>query len=469
MGTTHIMAKHIMSKAFDYLVIGGGSGGIASARRAAEYGAKVAVINAGPIGGTCVNVGCVPKKVMFNAALHAEILHDHKDYGFDVSADVKFNWPKIKEKRDAYIKRLNGIYDRNLGKSGITTIEGYAKFVGPRTVSVNNEEYTGKHVLIATGTHAVIPSNEQTEGADLGITSDGFFLLEDLPKRAAVVGAGYIAVELAGILHALGCDTTLYIRRNEFLRTFDKDVRTYLMEEMEASGIKIRKNVNVKSLVKKDGGINLTATANDGSNASFEDHVDEVVWAVGRGPKDIGWKEAGVEVNKAGYVVVDKYQNTNVEGTYCVGDVQGKAFLTPVAIAAGRRLSDRLFNGQTDRHLNYDNIATVVFSHPCIGTIGLSEQEAIEKYGADNVKCYRSRFTNMYYAMVEKETKPKTFMKLVTQGKDEKIVGLHILGMAADEMIQGFAVPVTMGCTKADFDNTVAIHPTAGEELVTMR
>jgi len=458
-----------MSKAFDYLVIGGGSGGIASARRAAEYGAKVAVINAGPIGGTCVNVGCVPKKVMFNAALHAEMLHDHKDYGFDVSTDVKFNWPKIKEKRDAYIKRLNGIYDRNLGKSGITLIEGYAKFVGPRKVCVNNEEYTGKHVLIATGTHAVIPSNDVTPGADLGITSDGFFLLEDLPKRAAVVGAGYIAVEFAGILHALGCDTTLYIRRSEFLRGFDKDLRDNLMEEMEASGLKIVKNSAVQSLSKQsDNSIRIAATANNNADDVSRD-VDQVIWAVGRSPKDIGWANAGIETSKHGYVVVDKFQNTNVENTYCVGDVQGKAFLTPVAIAAGRRLSDRLFNNMHERHLNYDNIATVVFSHPTIGTIGLTEEEAIQKYGTEDIKCYKSKFTNMYYAMVEKERKPKTFMKLVTQGKDEKIVGCHLIGMAADEIIQGFAVPITMGCTKADFDNTVAIHPTSGEELVTMR
>lgn len=461
-----------MSKAFDYLVIGGGSGGISSARRAAEYGAKVGVINAGPIGGTCVNVGCVPKKVMFNAALHAEFLHDHKHYGFDVKdADkIKFDWPAIKTKRDAYIKRLNGIYDRNLGKSEVTLIEGYAKFVGPNTVKVNDQEYTGKHVLIATGTHAVIPTEAQTPGASLGITSDGFFDLEDLPKRAAVIGAGYIAVEFAGILNALGCDTTLYIRRQEFLRGFDHDLRANLMEEMEAAGVRVVKNSAIESLAKQGdaGVVHVKASANKGQDDVSRD-VESVIWAVGREPHDIDFAKGNVNVGAHGYVTVDEFQNTSNPNTYCVGDVQGKAFLTPVAIAAGRRLSDRLFNNMTDRKLDYNNIATVVFSHPTIGTIGLTEEEAIEKYGASDVKCYKSKFTNMYYAMVDMERKPKTFMKLVTQGKDEKVVGIHLIGMASDEIIQGFAVAVTMGATKAQFDNTVAIHPTAGEELVTMR
>lgn len=450
-----------MQKAFDYLVIGGGSGGMASARRAAEYGAKVALIEKGVIGGTCVNVGCVPKKVMWAAASHMENLHDMNEYGMPINSVPKFEWNAFKQKRDAYIKRLNGIYDRNINKAGIEFIQGEARFAGPKKVVVDGVEYTGKHILIATGTYPMVP---EIKGAELGITSDGFFELEEMPKSVAIIGAGYIAVELAGILNALGCKTVLMIRKQSFLRSFDHDIHKFLFDEMVSAGVKIITESYVSGLSKKDGLINVEGTA-AGTEMNME--FESVIFATGRAPKDIDFKLANVDTDKSGYVVVDEFQNTTAEGVYSVGDVQGKAFLTPVAIAAGRRLSERLFNGKTDMKLCYDHVATVVFSHPPIGTIGLTELEAKAKFGQENIKVYKSTFTNMYFAMTTR--KQKTTMKLICSGPEEKVIGIHMIGLASDEIIQGFAVAVTMGATKADFDNTIAIHPTAGEELVTMR
>uniref|UniRef100_A0A671E1T2 Glutathione reductase, mitochondrial n=1 Tax=Rhinolophus ferrumequinum TaxID=59479 RepID=A0A671E1T2_RHIFE len=376
---------------YDYLVIGGGSGGLASARRAAELGARVAVVESHKLGGTCVNVGCVPKKVMWNTAVHSEFIHDHVDYGFQ-SCDSKFHWRVIKEKRDAYVSRLNTIYQDNLTKSHIEIIHGHAAFTGdPKpTVEVSGKKYTAPHILIATGGVPSRPQESQIPGASLGITSDGFFQLEELPSHSVIVGAGYIAVEIAGILSALGSKTSLMIRHDK-----------------------------------------------------------------------------GIQTDNKGHIIVDEFQNTNVKGIYAVGDVCGKALLTPVAIAAGRKLAHRLFECKEDSKLDYDNIPTVVFSHPPIGTVGLTEDEAISKYGKENVKTYSTTFTPMYHAVTKRKT--KCVMKMVCANKDEKVVGIHMQGIGCDEMLQGFAVAVKMGATKADFDNTVAIHPTSSEELVTLR
>ncbi|HAA54900.1 MAG TPA: glutathione-disulfide reductase [Myxococcales bacterium] len=449
-----------MSQEFDYLVIGGGSGGMASARRAASYGAKVCLIEGGRLGGTCVNVGCVPKKVMWNAAMIAEAIHDAKDYGFDVEL-TQFHWERLKSSRDAYVKRLNGIYDRNVNNAGITFVSGYASFVDPHTVEVNGERYKGKHILIATGGRPRIPD---VEGAELGLTSDGFFEMETLPKRVAIVGAGYIAVELAGVLHSLGSEGSLFIRQRQFLRQFDAMLRDSLMEEMYEAGIHIHTGSLVRCIKKEEDQLSVCLQQEELKIKK----LDAVIWAVGRDPNSdsLGLEHAGVQIDEQGYIIVDEQENTNVPSIHAVGDVTGRIQLTPVAIAAGRKLADRLFDGKKDAKLDYTDVPSVIFSHPPIGTVGLTEDEAHDQFG-DDVKVYNTRFTNMYHAFTTR--RPHTAMKLVTVGAHEKIVGIHVIGLGADEMIQGFAVALKMGATKADFDATVAIHPTSSEEFVVMR
>eukprot|EP01117_Protostelium_nocturnum_P004353 TRINITY_DN1578_c0_g1_i1.p1 TRINITY_DN1578_c0_g1~~TRINITY_DN1578_c0_g1_i1.p1 ORF type:complete len:504 (+),score=185.96 TRINITY_DN1578_c0_g1_i1:9-1520(+) len=450
---------------FDYLVIGGGSGGIASSRRAASYGAKVALVERTVIGGTCVNLGCVPKKLMYNAASHAEFLSDVKDYGFEGvnNTNWKFDWSRVRKNRDAYIEKLHGIYNSNLEKDKITRLNGHGKIVGHHKVEVNDKVYSAKHILVAVGGEPTIPTD--VEGHELGITSDDFFALDEQPKKVVVVGAGYIAVELAGIFNALGTETTLVIRHDKFLRTFDEMLADNLANEMKEHGPKLLTNTHVKKVEKEANGTKKI-TFKDGN---VIEGVDHVLWAVGRSPKsnNIGLETVGIEKHENDYIKVDEYQNTNVPFFYSLGDVCGRAQLTPVAIAAGRRLSDRLFGGKTEAKLDYNCIPSVIFSHPPIGSVGLSEKEAQDKHGKENVKVYKATFTNMYHALTTRKT--KTAMKIVCVGKEEKVLGIHVLGIGADEMIQGFSVAVKMGATKADLDNTVAIHPTSSEELVTMR
>ncbi|XP_043228440.1 glutathione reductase, mitochondrial-like isoform X2 [Amphibalanus amphitrite] len=444
---------------FDYLVIGGGSGGIASARRAAEFGVKVGLIENSALGGTCVNVGCVPKKIMFNAAMHAEALQYHKDFGFDV-APAPFNWAEVKKKRDAYIQKLNGIYENNLNNSKVEIIRGKAMFVGEKTVEVNGQTYFGEHVLIATGGR---PSDPGAPGAEYGINSDGFFELEHLPKRSFVVGAGYIAIEMAGILKTLGSDVTLMIRHEKVLRTFDSLISDVITDELEHIGINMLKNDGFVRATKDDQGT-LTVTTKNGHSISG---VDCLLFAIGRDPNvELDLDKTGVTLEK-GHIKVDAFQNTSAPGVYALGDVCGRALLTPVAIAAGRRLAHRLFDGKTDLKLDYNNIPSVVFSHPPSGSVGLTEREARDKFGDAAVRVYRSSFAPLYYALSER--KVKTHMKLVCAGDEQRVVGLHMVGQAVDEMLQGFAVAVKMGATKAQFDDCVAIHPTSAEELVTMR
>lgn len=450
-----------MTKHYDYLAIGGGSGGIASINRAAMYGKKCAIIEAKALGGTCVNVGCVPKKVMWYAAQIAEAIHQYgPDYGFDTTVN-KFDFQKLIESRSAYIDRIHQSYDRVLANNNVDVIHGFARFIDAHTVEVNGEKITADHILIATGGQATRPT---IPGAEQGINSDGFFKLDEIPKRVAVVGAGYIAVELAGVLNALGAETHLFVRKHAPLRNFDPLIIETLMEVMAADGPTLHTHAVPKAVVKNADG-SLTLQLENGS----EFIVDCLIWAIGRHPAtdNIGLEAAGVEVTDRGYVPVDKFQNTNIEGIYAVGDIIGQAELTPVAVAAGRRLSERLFNNKPDEHLDYSNIPTVVFSHPPIGTIGLNEPMAREKYGDDQVKVYSSSFTSMYTA-VTKHRQPCR-MKLVCVGAEEKIVGLHGIGFGMDEILQGFAVAIKMGATKQDFDNTIAIHPTASEEFVTMR
>ncbi len=449
-----------MSNKFDLIVIGGGSGGIAHARRAAEYGASVAVIESGPLGGTCVNVGCVPKKVMWYAASQMHHADHAADYGFDM--DVRgHDWPTVKERRDAYVTRLNGIYERNLDNSGVTTILGAAKFVDAHTVAVGEDEYTAERIVIATGGRPMVP---EIRGADLGITSDGFFELEERPQRVLVVGSGYIAVELAGVLNGLGSDVQLVVRKDRILRGFDIMLSELLMEAICKDGVALDVGVVPAAVEKTDDGLMLHSE--DGRSFG---PFDAVLWAIGRAPNSewLDLEKAGVERDDGGYIPTDLYQQTNVEHIFALGDVTGRAQLTPVAIAAGRRLADRLYGGMEGRHLDYELIPTVIFSHPPIGTVGLTEAQARAKHGDDNIKIYTSGFIPMYYALGEK--KQRSMMKLITAGEEEKVVGCHIIGDGADEMLQGFAVAIRMGATKSDFDDTVAIHPSNAEELVTMR
>jgi glutathione reductase (NADPH) len=445
--------------AFDLISVGGGSGGLACAQRAAEYGAKAAVIEAHRLGGTCVNVGCVPKKVMWNAASVALALGDAQDYGFDVKLGAN-DWAALKRGRDAYVLRLNGIYERNLEAKGVAYLRGAARFVGSKTLEVNGKTLSARHIVIATGGNPVLP---ELPGAELGITSDGFFELELRPKRVAIVGSGYIACELAGAFRELGSEVELFIRKDHLLTHFDVMLGKSLMREVRAQGMTIHEHV-VPAGLREESGLKTLLALDGRSFAGF----DCVLWAIGRSANVAGLdlQKAGVALDDSSFVIADAFQNTNVAGVYAIGDVAGRAALTPVAIAAGRRLSDRLFGGQVERRLEYDMIPSVVFTHPPIGTVGASEAQARAQYG-DAVKVYVADFTPMYHALTKR--KSHTDMKLVCVGKEQRIVGCHIIGAGADEMLQGFAVAIRMGATKKDFDDTVAIHPTSAEELVTMR
>lgn len=450
-----------MVKEYDYIVIGGGSGGIASANRAAMHGAKVILFEGKEVGGTCVNVGCVPKKVMWYGAQVAETLHRYAgEYGFDVTIN-KFDFATLKANRQAYIDRIHGSYERGFDSNGVERVYEYARFVDPHTVEVAGERYTAPHILIATGGHALYPN---IPGSEYGITSDGFFELDEVPKRTAVIGAGYIAVEVAGVLNALGSDTHLFVRKDRPLRTFDKDIVDVLVDEMAKSGPTLHTHANVTEVVK-NADDSLTISFDNGETIT----VDCLIWAIGRAANTSGFglEKTGVKLTEKGTIYSDEFENTSVPGIYALGDVTGKLDLTPVAVKAGRQLSERLFNNKADAKLDYTDVATVVFSHPVIGSVGLTEEKAIAKYSAENIKVYKSSFTPMYTALGDNR-QPST-MKLVTLGEDEKIIGLHGIGYGVDEMIQGFSVAIKMGATKADFDNTVAIHPTGSEEFVTMR
>jgi len=450
-----------MTRHYDYLAIGGGSGGIASINRAAMYGQKCALIEAKELGGTCVNVGCVPKKVMWHAAQIAEAIHNYgPDYGFDTTVN-QFNWQTLVKNRSAYIDRIHTSYETVLGKNNVDVIKGFARFVDAHTVEVNGEKITADHILIATGGRPVHPA---IPGAEYGLDSDGFFELDAMPKRTAIVGAGYIAVEIAGVLNALGSETHLFVRKEGPLRQFDPLLSETLVEVMNAEGPTLHTYSVPKAVVKNQDG-SLTLQLENGE----EQTVDCLIWAIGREPAtdNLNLAVTGVALNEKGYIQVDQFQNTSVPGIYAVGDNTGAVELTPVAVAPGRRLSERLFNGKPNEHLDYSNIPTVVFSHPPIGTVGMTEPEARAHYGDDEVKVYKSAFTAMYTAVTQHRQPCR--MKLVCVGKEEKIVGIHGIGFGMDEILQGFAVALKMGATKKDFDNTVAIHPTAAEEFVTMR
>jgi glutathione reductase (NADPH) len=469
----------LKSSSYDYLVIGGGSGGISSARRSATYGARAAVVERGRMGGTCVNVGCVPKKVMWNAAMVAEILHDMENYGFGKGEEAvgTFSWKFLKERRDAYVKRLNGIYDTNLGNSAVDKLEGVASLSGgsPGAWKVkvtgpdgSENTVTAKNVLLAPGGYPDFPPGDGVR--ENSISSDGFFDLEELPEKSVVVGAGYIAVELAGVLNALGSDVTLVLRRDKALREFDDIVRDTLDKEMVRQGITILRDTGGVSSITASGDKKTVHLAS--GDVSTVSDVDCVLMATGRKPlvEPLNLPSVGISQSSSGHIEVNEYSETNAKGIFALGDVCGNVELTPMAIAAGRRLADRLFGGVPGAKTSYEAVPTIVFSHPPIGTIGYTEQQAKDVYGEENVKVYTSKFANLYYGVfdIPFSDKPPTAMKLVTYGPTEIVVGVHCIGMGVDEMMQGFGVAVKMGATKADFDSCIAIHPTASEELVTM-
>lgn len=402
---------------------------------------------------------CVPKKVTWNAAAMAETLHEAKAYGFDV--DVKhFDWPVFTAKRDAYVRRLNGIYSRNLANDSVTYIPGRARFRSPTEVEVDEQTaeghklgskavYSANHILVATGGYPIIPKD--IPGAEHGISSDGFFELTRQPKKVVLVGAGYIAIELAGMFRALGSETHLMIRHDSFLRSFDPIIQDVLAKHYESGlGIVIHRRSRQTRIDKDPASGKLRVHYEDAAGPAVLDDVDVLLWAIGRAPDvaDLDLPAVGVAQGRKGYIAADEFQNTNVPGVYSLGDVAGTVELTPVAIAAGRRLADRLFGGVRDAKLDYSNIPSVIFAHPEAGTVGLSEPDARAKYGDDNVKVYRTSFVAMYYALMEPDQKGPTSYKLVCAGPDEKVVGLHIVGLGSAEMLQGFGVAIKMGATK---------------------
>ena len=446
---------------YDIIAIGGGSGGSATMNRAAMHGAKAAVIEGNIIGGTCVNVGCVPKKVMWYGAQVSETLKNYAaDYGYTIG-ETSFDFKTLRKNREAYIERSRQAFSNNFNRNGIDYIEGYARFVDKNTVEVNGELIRAKHIVIATGSYAFIPN---VPGSELGGTSDDVFAWEELPESVSIIGAGYIAVELAGVLHGLGVKTDLFVRKGGPLRGFDQGIVEVLVEEMKKNGQPLHTHKVPQKLEKLDNG-DIQIHFEDGTTHTSQ----KVIWAVGRkaNVSQLNLEAAGVALNERGFIQVDEYQNTTTPGIYALGDVSGEKELTPVAVKAGRTLSERLFNGKTDAKMDYELIPTVVFSHPAIGSIGLTQEQAEAKYGAENIKVYQSTFAGMYSAITVHRQMTK--LKLITLGEEEKVIGLHGIGGGIDEMIQGFAVAVKMGATKADFDATVAIHPTASEEFVTMR
>ena len=444
---------------YDLIVIGGGSGGLAVAEKAIEYGASVAVIENGALGGTCVNNGCVPKKIMWYAAELANSVDDAPAFGIPARREAT-DWGALVNAREKYIASVTGYWNDYVGRLAIERIQGFARFTGPRTVTVDGHHYSAEHIVIATGGKPIVP---KLPGAELGMTSDDFFALRTQPRHVAVIGGGYIGVELSGVVRALGSRVSLIALEDRLLERFDGMISQVLQKNMERQGIQVHTRFQVSALRKCADGLRVAA-GDDGQLGGF----DAVIWAVGRGANSQGLDlaVAGVESLANGLIPVDEFQNTNIPGVYAIGDVTGKAALTPVAISAGRRLAERLFNGQATAKADYANVPSVVFSHPPIATIGMSETQARDQFG-DGVTVYQTEFTPMRHALTEHAA--STAMKLVCAGAEERLVGIHIIGSGADEMLQGFAVALKMGARKQDLDKTMAIHPTSAEELVTMK
>mgnify|MGYP003362123697 CR=1 FL=1 len=463
-----------MKTHYQYLVIGGGSGGVASARRAASYGASALVIESKAMGGTCVNVGCVPKKVMWYASDISQKIQIARNYGFpkvDPAFAKTFDWPTYKTKRDAYVKKLNGIYERNMTKEKVDYVYGLASFTKDGKVSVVDKEdpskvstYTADNILVATGGKAVLPT--KIPGWELGMNSDGLFDLKERPKRVMMVGSGFISVEFSGFFHLLGSETHTVIRKQHVLTKFDEIIQNTITDYYVKEGVNIHKGTSVAKVEKLEDG-SKKVTLENGETVV----VDALFWCIGRNSLiDMHPENIGLNLDSKGRIVVDGYQRTNVPNVYSLGDVVGHLQLTPVAIATGRKLANRLFGPEKfkTQKMDFTNVPTAVFSHPEVGAIGLTEKQAKEKYGEENIKIYTSRFNAMAYAMTEHKS-PTAYKLVCLKPENEKIIGMHIVGDGSSEIMQGFGVAIKMGATKADFDSCVAIHPTSAEELVTMK
>ncbi|WP_376696849.1 glutathione-disulfide reductase [Wenzhouxiangella sp. EGI_FJ10305] len=441
---------------FDLFVIGAGSGGVRASRIAAGHGARVAVCEESRVGGTCVIRGCVPKKLLVFAAQFSEHFADAAGYGWDVGAS-SFSWPDLIAAKDREIDRLEGIYHKLLANAGVTLFEGRGRLIDRHTVEVGGRRVTAGKILIATGGRPWVPD---IPGAKLGITSDEAFHLESLPKRILIAGAGYIAVEFAGIFNGMGSEVTLAYRRDLILRGFDDDVRHAVEAGMRGRGIDIQYHCAPARLERSADGIEVTFS--DDRSATF----DCVMFATGRSPYtwDLGLQDAGVRTGAGNRIEVDEYNRTSVDNVFAVGDVTDRVNLTPVALMEGHALADTQFGGM-DRPVEHANVPAAVFSQPPVGTVGLSESEARESFEAVDV--YRSAFTPMKYTLSGRQE--KGVMKLVVDAATDRVLGCHMVGPDAPEIVQGFAVAVRAGLTKTDFDRTVGIHPTSAEELVTLR
>ena len=447
-----------MAYEFDLFVIGAGSGGVRAARFAAGFGAKVAVAESRYLGGTCVNVGCVPKKLLVYGAHFAEDFEQASGFGWSLS-EANFDWATLIANKDREIHRLNGIYRNLLVNSGVTLIEGHAKLTGPNEVEVNGQRHTAKHILIATGGWPQIP---EIPGHELAISSNEAFFLKELPKRVLVVGGGYIAVEFAGIFHGLGAQTSLLYRGDMFLRGFDGAVRKHLHEELTKRGMDVQFNADIARIDKQADG-SLKATLKDGR----ELEADCVFYATGRRPMldNLGLENTGVKLDKRGFVQVDDLYQSAEPSILAIGDVIGRVQLTPVALAEGMAVARRLFKPEQYRPVDYRMIPTAVFSLPNIGTVGLSEEQAIED--GHKVQIFESSFRPMKLTLTE--CQERTLMKLVVDVDTEKVLGCHMVGPEAGEIVQGLAIALKAGATKQHFDETIGVHPTAAEEFVTMR
>lgn len=443
----------------DLFVIGAGSGGVRASRIAANHGAKVAIAEERFYGGTCVNVGCVPKKLMTYAAKYASHLKDAAGYGWNIEAGAH-DWSIFIQNKNQEIQRLNTIYQSMLEKEGVQIHWGRAQITGPHAVRINDQDISARHIVIATGGKITVPD---IPGArEYGITSDDVFYLSQRPENIAIVGAGFIALEFAGIFNQLGSNVKVLLRRNEILNEgFDQDVRTFLHAEMQKKGIEFLTQTNVESVEKQESHLKITLT--DGQTLE----VDQILFATGRAPnsKGLGLEELGVRMDKNGAIHVDKNEQTNIPSIYAVGDVTDRIALTPVALAEGHALADRLF-GNKNRYISYENVPSAVFSDPNVAQVGLTESQAHEKYG-EKIDTYKSDFRAMQMTLAGRDE--RTFMKLIVHGETDKVLGLHMVGAEAGEIVQGFATALIAGATKADFDNTIGIHPTSAEEFVTMR
>ncbi|MDJ0730731.1 MAG: glutathione-disulfide reductase [Crocosphaera sp.] len=450
-----------MSYDFDLFVIGGGSGGIATARRAAEYGAKVGLAEYNRLGGTCVNVGCIPKKLMVYTSHFPAQFQESQGYGWSPVKST-LDWSKMITAVQQETERLNGIYLRMLDNSKVELYRDYAKLLDPHTIEVGNSKITADKILIAVGGHPVKPD---IPGIENTIISDQMFTLAEQPKRLVIWGGGYIGVEFACIMRGLGSDVIQIIRRDKILRGFDEDIRSTIQESMEHHGIQILKNCTITAIEKTSQGLKIAVQGDQNNEMVLADTIG--LAATGRQPSldNLGLEKAGVEV-KNGAIAVDQYSCTSQDNIYAVGDCTDRINLTPVAINEGRAFADTHFGGKS-RIMSYENVPSAVFSSPEAATVGLTEAEAKQQYGEDAIKVYRSKFRPMYYVLPGKEE--KTLMKLVVHQETEKVLGAHMVGSYAAEIIQGVAIAVKMGAKKSDFDATVGIHPTSAEEFVTMR